>query len=225
MEWDIYHGSTDIIEKPVYGKGKRYNDYGLGFYCTEHSELAKEWAVSAEQDGYINHYKIEDATLHILNLTNTEYGVLHWLNILLQNRKFDMPSPLAKEGEKYISQNFTIPYENYDIIIGYRADDSYFSFAQDFLNGTISYRQLNHALHLGNLGEQVVLKSRKAFDILIFCGYEKADKNIWYPRKERRDRTARREYYDMDKNHYQKGDIYITSIIDQEMKTDDIRLR
>lgn len=40
----IYHGSPEIIEKPVFGKGKPYNDYGMGFYCTEHLELAKEWA-------------------------------------------------------------------------------------------------------------------------------------------------------------------------------------
>ena len=27
----LYHGSRDIIKKPVYGYGKKYNDYGLGF--------------------------------------------------------------------------------------------------------------------------------------------------------------------------------------------------
>ncbi|MBQ2640754.1 MAG: DUF3990 domain-containing protein, partial [Lachnospiraceae bacterium] len=31
----IYHGSVKIIEKPQYGAGRRDNDYGLGFYCTE----------------------------------------------------------------------------------------------------------------------------------------------------------------------------------------------
>lgn len=28
----IYHGSENIIKKPVYGAGKLYNDYGRGFY-------------------------------------------------------------------------------------------------------------------------------------------------------------------------------------------------
>ena len=40
----IYHGSPEIFEKPQFGKGKPYNDYGRGFYCTEHIELAKDWA-------------------------------------------------------------------------------------------------------------------------------------------------------------------------------------
>ena len=58
-------------------------------------------------------------------------------------------------------------------MIGYRADDSYFSFAQDFINGTISYRQLNRAMHLGKLGQQFVLKSKKAFERIAFEGYER----------------------------------------------------
>ena len=33
--------------------------------------------------------------------------------------------------------------KNYDVIIGYRADDSYFAFAQDFLNNAISLNTLN----------------------------------------------------------------------------------
>ena len=40
----LYHGSEQIIEEPTFGKGKQNNDFGLGFYCTESEELAKEWA-------------------------------------------------------------------------------------------------------------------------------------------------------------------------------------
>ena len=39
---DIYHGSANIIKQPAFGAGKLYNDYGRGFYCTEHIELAKQ---------------------------------------------------------------------------------------------------------------------------------------------------------------------------------------
>lgn len=50
----VYHGSIDIIKKPEYGKGKLHNDYGLGFYCTENIEMAKEWACNEIRDGYAN---------------------------------------------------------------------------------------------------------------------------------------------------------------------------
>ena len=54
----LYHGSPEIIQSPVYGKGKINNDYGRGFYCTEHLELAKEWACTEGTDGYVNQYEV-----------------------------------------------------------------------------------------------------------------------------------------------------------------------
>ncbi len=47
----IYHGSKQIVEVPTFGLGRKNNDFGLGFYCTESNDLAKEWAVSSLSDG------------------------------------------------------------------------------------------------------------------------------------------------------------------------------
>ncbi len=221
----IYHGSKDIIEIPTFGKGKKYNDYGLGFYCTEDIGLAFEWAVDLRRDGYANKYMIDDSGLSILNLNDENFTVLHWLSLLLENRHFDMPSPLAAEAKEYISEFFGVEYKKYDVIIGYRADDSYFSFAQDFISGAISYRQLANAMKLGNLGEQIVLKSRRAFERLQYIGAERAAADEWFPKKENRDKRARRDYFDTEKNRRQRGDIYIIQIMDEEMRADDPRLR
>ena len=51
---NIYHGSKDIIKQPEYGKGKPHNDYGLGFYCSEDIEMAKEWSCVEDHDGFAN---------------------------------------------------------------------------------------------------------------------------------------------------------------------------
>ena len=110
-------------------------------------------------------------------------------------------------------------------MIGYRADDSYFSFAQDFINGTISYRQLNNAMHLGKLGQQFVLKSRTAFERIRFVGSEVVESSKWYAKKMLRDRAARREYFSVERSRRQKGDFYIAQIMDEEMMPDDSRLR
>ena len=225
MHRKIYHGSEKIIEHPQYGSGKRYNDYGLGFYCTDSLDMAKEWGVSRDKNGYANQYEIDCSNLLILDLNDEQYTILHWLTILLENREFDIPSGLALEAKKYLKNTFSIPYSDYDAIIGYRADDSYFSFAQDFINGTISYRQLNEAMHLGKLGQQFVLKSKKAFDQIHFLGYEVAASDEWFAKKELRDKTARREYFSMERNKWQRGDLYIAQMIDEEMKPNDLRLR
>lgn len=221
----LYHGSANIIEKPVLGFGKTYNDYGLGFYCTDSLEMAKEWAASKDQNGFANCYEIECDGLNILDLNAPDFCILHWLGILLQNREFDIPSPLALEAKEYLLANFAVDYKHRDAIIGYRADDSYFSFAQDFINGTISYRQLNNAMHLGKLGQQFVLKSQLAFDRIRFIGSEVAESSEWYAKKMLRDKTARREYFSVERNKRQRGDLYIMQIMDEEMKADDPRLR
>ena len=221
----LYHGSSNIIEKPLFGYGKPYNDYGLGFYCTDNLDLAKEWGVSKNQNGYANCYELECEDLRILELSAPEYCILHWLTVLLKNREFDVPSVLALEAKEYLLANFAVDYENYDAIIGYRADDSYFSFAQDFINGTISYRQLNNAMHLGKLGQQFVLKSKTTFDRIKFISSEIAENSEWYTKKMIRDKKARREYFSVERNRRQRGDLYITQIIDEEMKPDDSRLR
>ena len=221
----LYHGSSNIIEKPIFGYGKPYNDYGIGFYCTDSLEMAKEWGVGKGQNGYANCYEIECDGLRILDLNASEYNILHWLTVLLQNREFDIPSGLALEAKEYLTANFAIDYGNYDVIVGYRADDSYFSFAQDFINGTISYRQLNNAMHLGKLGQQFVLKSERAFDLVRFVGSEVVESGEWVAKKMRRDITARREYFSVERNRRQRDDLYITQIMDEEMRPDDPRLR
>ena len=221
----LYHGSKDIIEKPIYGQGKKYNDYGLGFYCTDNIELAKEWGTSFERSGYANRYQIDCTELKILDLNDDKYCILHWLAILLSNREFDTPAGLALEAKEFLKKNFMLDYKENDIIKGYRADDSYFSFAQDFINGTISYRQLNNAMYLGKLGIQYVLKSKEAFNRIVFDGYEEAEYKEWYAKKMKRDKSARREYFDVERNRRQRGDIYITQILDEEMSPDDKRLR
>ena len=151
--------------------------------------------------------------------------ILHWLAVLLKNREFDIPSALALEAKEYLLKHFLVPYEEYDAIIGYRADDSYFSFAQDFINGTISYRQLSNAMHLGRLGRQFVLKSKEAFERLEYKGYEAAEADVWYQKKMLWDKTVRREYFDVERNKRQRSDIYMLQIMDEEMKADDLRLR
>ena len=221
----IYHGSENRIEKPVFGYGKKYNDYGLGFYCTESVEMAKEWAVGAGRDGYANCYDLNMEGLSLLDLNGPEYCTLHWLSVLLQNREFEIGSVLAAEAKEYLIKYFTPDYLSADVITGYRADDSCFSFAQDFISGAISYRQLSAAMHLGKLGQQIVLKSEKAFSRLSFIDAEIARSEDWYAKKQYRDKAARTRYFDVERNRRQRGDIYITRILDEEMKADDQRLR
>lgn len=220
----IYHGSPEIREKPEYGVGKTYNDYGQGFYCTQHLELAKEWACTEGVDGYANRYEIETDNLRILNLSSNEYHILNWLALLMLHRKGRLSTPVAKRGREYLIQNFLPEFEAYDAIIGYRADDSYFSFARSFVSNEISLKQLGHAMKLGKLGEQFVLKSKKAFATVKFLDYTVADNSVYYQRRKARDDDARDAYQKELENEDING-IFMRDIIREEMKPNDPRLR
>ena len=220
----LYHGSPEIIEKPIYGKGKAYNDYGKGFYCTEILELAKEWACTEGVDGYANQYEIETDNLRILNLSADEYTILHWLALLMTYRKLRLSTPVMKRGAEWLKEHFLVDIDDYDAIIGYRADDSYFSFARAFVNNEISLGQLSHAMRLGKLGEQFVLKSPKAFESTKFVSYKSADNTVDYARRKVRDDEARAGFF----AELEKEDIdglYMRDIIREEVKADDPRLR
>ena len=159
----VYHGSQQIVETPTFGVGKKYNDYGCGFYCTENNELAKEWACPVKNDGYSNRYILHLDGMNVMHLTRGEFNILNWLAILLQNRKFDITSPVGNAAREFLLSRFLADITGVDLLIGYRADDSYFSFAEDFVNNTISLRDLDCAMRLGTLGEQVVVLSERAF--------------------------------------------------------------
>lgn len=219
----IYHGSVNILEKPQYGKGKDYNDYGKGFYCTESLEFAKEWACTEKSNGYANKYELNLENLKVLDLRNKKYNVLHWITLLIKNRRFAITNEISKEGKEYLINNFLIDISEYDIIIGYRADDAYFTFAQNFLNNTISVQKLKEALLLGNLGEQIVLKSEQAFSRLKFLGYEIADQDIYYSLRKIRDDVARKKYYE-NRRGLKEDDIYLVDIIMKGIKQNDSRL-
>jgi len=222
----LYHGSTKIIETPEFGKGNPHNDYGLGFYCTESLELAKEWACINRSGGYANAYIIEIPGLLILELIAPEYGILNWLAVLVNNRTFNISSQLAADAKEYLKENFLPDISMFDIIKGYRADDSYFAFATDFLSNAISLRQLSRAMYLGELGEQFMIKSTNAFNRLRYVGNEPVDGDVYFTKRSKRDRAAREQYLKHERKADRKlDDIYMINILNEEMKRDDSRLQ
>ncbi len=218
----IYHGSKDIIEKPEFGKGNKKNDYGLGFYCTENVELAKEWACSDnETNGYANQYEIDLSAYKILDLREKKYSILNWMAILLKFRTFDVNTPISAQAKEYILENFYVDVEEYDVIIGYRADDSYFSFAKDFINNTISVEQLAEAMQLGELGIQIVLKSEKAFDTVKYISYELAECKEYYVKRVSRDKKARETYLSGHRQGLVADGLFVMDIIRKGLKNGD----
>lgn len=221
----LYHGSSEIVERPVFGRGRSYNDYGRGFYCTEHAELAREWAcAAADADGYVNRYDFDADGLSVIDLASDAYGVLHWLALLLENRIVDTSLPVARQGSAYLRERFAVDVSACDVIVGYRADDSYFSFARAFLNNALSVEQLASAMRLGDLGEQVMLKSPRAFERIRFVSAEPVASARYYPKRKLRDDSARARYRTEVRQQGIEG-LYLRDIVLGKVGPDDERLR
>lgn len=221
----VYHGSDHVIERPIFNGSKRANDYGYGFYTTENIELAKEWACSKNHDGFVNVYEANLDKLNVLNLNAPEYNILNWLAILTKYRTYWQNGSISEQAKAYLQKNFFIDPAPYDVIIGYRADDSYFSFAQDFVAGTISVSKLSEAMHLGKLGEQIVFKSKESFSHISFVRAEPVEASVYFEKKKNRDTEARQAYRKTKSSSDNINDLYMLDIMREEIKNDDPRLR
>lgn len=218
----IYHGSQKIVETPTFGEGRKNNDFGLGFYCTESNELAKEWAVSSLRDGFSNRYTLDTEFLNILLLNSPAYTILNWMAVLVEHRIFSIKTPVAKRAKAYLIQNFGVNVNAYDLITGYRADDSYFDYAEAFINNAITVEQLAKAMRLGKLGEQLVIKSKFAFSKIRFEGFEPAGKDTYYVLRKTRDDSANHSYLDILEE--ETDGLYMQDIMRGGITNDDLRI-
>ena len=223
----IYHGSSVIVEKPELAKGKVSNDYGQGFYCTEDVEMAKEWACKGkEPPAFANAYELDLRGLRILDLSEPPYTVLNWIAVLLANRTFQLDLEVAVEVRDYFIANFLPPIAEADVVVGYRADDSYFNYAETFVNNGLSISRLNEALRLGKLGTQIALRTDKAFEKLLFVGADEVPWDEYHGRYVRRDAEARQEWRErLKKGASAASGVFAYDVIRMGLKSGDERLR
>jgi hypothetical protein len=219
----IYHGSSVEVPKPLLSKGKPNNDYGRGFYCTEDIEMAREWACKGkEPPGFANAYELSTEGLDILDISSSDYTILNWMAVLLSNRTFDLDTDIAIEVRDYVIANFMPPIQDSDVVIGYRADDSYFNYADSFVNNALSIRRLNEALHLGRLGMQVALRTERAFECLTYLGAERVAWDEYHPRYVTRDADARTQWREVVKTASRAADdLFAVDIIRRGLRHGD----
>ena len=133
-------------------------------------------------------------------------NVLYWISLLMHNR--ELSSRLINNYPrelKYLEDNYLLNVSDYDVVIGYRADDSYFHFPEAFVRSEITLESLNSIFAAGDLGKQYVLISERAFKLIRFVDYqevyEKSQKN-YYKRKNDADKI----FTDLlEADRYKKG--------------------
>lgn len=206
----LYHGTKDVNLVPTYGKGNKANDYGLGFYTTPNVELAKEWAWSGYTKGdkaYVYAYEVNFKGYNVLDLTKLDS--IHWIAELVAHRDFNVLNErflqTIQENKKRLLSKYKLDTREYDIIIGYRADDCYFSYAEYFVAGLMYKSELDKAMRLGELGVQVCIKSQKAFDLVKNPISVNEVPKVYEQRFKNRDKAARNKFYESQKQKKQNN--------------------
>ena len=217
----LFHGSLDAVGWPQLSKCRAANDFGKCFYCTEEMDLAKEWSCQYGKTGVVSGYILKMDGLNIVNLNSEQYHTLNWIGTLLEHRQPNNLDDDSKEARDYLIQNFAVDLSRADVIVGYRADDSYFQYATDFLRNRISLDKLSEAMRLGKLGEQVAIKSERAFKRLEFKrAYPTAQKYIGLYMQ--RDTRARETYRKSLRGQIRiPNKLTIERIIQEGIKNDD----
>ena len=168
----IYHGSKVLIEHPNVKGSNEVNDYGPSFYLTKDLEAAKSWACKNNSLGVVNEYEINSSAftrLKVLDLTNkSKYSVLNWMAILMHFRELD--TSFIKKNQLTLNwlEKYYINVDEYDVIIGFRADDSYFRFPLRFISNDLSFEDLEEVFLSGYLGVQYAFMSERSIKLLSF---------------------------------------------------------
>ena len=163
-----------MVDKPVANGSNPTNDYGPAFYLTTDLDSAKAWTCRNDSVGIVNKYRIGSKAyerLKILDLTNkNEYSVLNWLAILMKFRKLDSSFKRTSQAILEWLNKYYLDVGEYDVVVGYRADDAYFRFPIRFISGDLAFEDLEIAFLLGHLGIQHAFISEAAVKSLKFEG-------------------------------------------------------
>ncbi len=158
----VYHGSTEIVEKPLSSVGRDNLDFGNGFYVTDLREQAVSWAnrpMNRDKKRWLNIYEldIEKATTNYRYLKFPTYN-FDWLDFVVANRK----------GEER--------WRNYDIIEGGIANDRVFNTIELYLAGLTPREDALERLRYEKPNNQLCLLNQELIETcLTFISTEELD--------------------------------------------------
>lgn len=142
----VYHGTTEVIEKPDVNHSKKYLDFGSGFYLTTYEDQARKWAMRKgmrqEKPGIVNVYELKDNWdgWRVLSFENENEK---WLEFVCACRKGE---PLNKD---------------YDIIIGNVADDDVFKTVDMYFRGLWDKKKVIEELRYYKMNNQICIVNQE----------------------------------------------------------------
>lgn len=149
----LFHGAKKIFTLPVdLAHSKETNDFGNGFYLGETFEQASTYICNSSSSN-VYAFSIDCKDLKIVKFSVSK----EWMIAIAYFRGW-----LSDYKNSKIINSIISKVNDADIVIAPIADNRMFDILSEFVDGTITDLQCQHALAATNLGNQYVIKSEKA---------------------------------------------------------------
>lgn len=154
----LYHGSTELVDKPEIRKGDVYLDFGAGFYTTTSFEQAERWAkIKMRRNnvslGYVSIYDFDiESAEKELAVKRFKSADKEWLMFVVNNRKG------------------IIVNNSIDMHIGPVADDNVYQSIRLFETGAYDAEYTVKRLKTELLHDQWTFHTDKVLQLLSFIG-------------------------------------------------------
>ena len=154
----LYHGGTDIIEKPEIRTQSAGRDFGVGFYCTDIRDQAEKWAKRQgrvrKQNAFINMYEFDtDWAQFNFNFKSFNDYSLEWLELVVNCRR----------NPQYI--------HGFDIVYGKIANDDVGETVQAVINGLMPMDFALEKLAFMPSNNQYCFCTEKSIKQLVYSKY------------------------------------------------------
>ena len=150
----LYHGSTDIVERPQIIVSNKFLDFGCGFYTTTNQEQALRWAEIKKkrikgEKAYLNIYEIDELLLSNFSVLRFDNPSREWLEFVIANRR-------------------GVASHNYDIVTGAVANDTLYRTITIYESGVLTFEETINRLKVHTLFDQLSFHTEKALAGLTF---------------------------------------------------------
>jgi hypothetical protein len=148
----VYHGTTQIIERPDVIHSKKYLDFGKGFYLTTFENQAKKWAIRKgmrqEKPAIVNIYEMSE-----------DWNKLRVLSFKKENEKWLDFVCSCRKGE--------LLNKDYDIVIGNVADDDVFKVVDMYFRGLWDKKKVLQELRYYKMNNQICIANQNTLEQIL----------------------------------------------------------
>lgn len=156
----IYHGSTELVDRPEIRQSEVYLDFGTGFYTTTSYEQALRWAQikmrrKNVETGYVSFYEFDwERAAKTMRIRRFQQANMAWLLFVIDNRRGKGPEIPA------------------DLTVGPVADDNVYQSIRLFETGILDAQDTVKRLKTEVLHDQWTFHTTQ---MLEYCRFLKAN--------------------------------------------------